>query len=120
MRFSARPSVPVFSWYDQQLLMRYTARAKHIEWRGSHADEARDAIQQAISELADRIGEHRLATAEGIVSANALHKRSSFSGDTNARLLLRGRFTRPISVPGAEAVAHSQISPTHSSGSSHA
>ena len=89
-------SVPVFA-VDARggaLLMRYSARARNIEWRA----ECRDALARLGEILAtsDWRIRYRLAAAEGVVCNNVLHTRSAFEDEGDARLLYRARYRKRV------------------------
>ncbi len=86
---------PVF-WLDQggRLAMRYTARARNVEWS---ADPAVQAAVAALRRLLDGPCPHvfsaRLEAGWGLVSNNVLHTREKFADDSTApRLLYRARY----------------------------
>jgi len=91
-----RQAGPVFSFDPQgNLHMRYSARAKNIEWK---ADSTTQAATKCLLNLFQQdspyIFRHRLEAGEGVISNNALHCRTGFSherGDTS-RLLYRARY----------------------------
>ena len=93
----ARPATigPVF-WLDRdgRLAMRYTARARNIEWSGEPAVQAAVA---ALRRILDGPGPHvftaRLEAGWGLVGNNVLHTREKFTDDSAApRLLYRARY----------------------------
>jgi hypothetical protein len=96
----AAQSGPVFSVHRdatgaRRLHMRYTARARSIEWKADEATRAAVAALEAL--LADPatpgVVRVRLEAGMGIVSNNVLHDRSAFVDDPAApRLVLRARW----------------------------
>jgi hypothetical protein len=92
-------TVPIFCTADDgELVMRYTRRGRHIEWRGGpRVIDAITALNDIVDELAEQAPSHRLEAGEGILCNNILHCRQSFEDDEDqGRLLLRGRFTEPL------------------------
>lgn len=90
-------SVPVFAVdaRDGGLLMRYTARARHVEWRA----ECRSALARLGEILAtsDWRIHHRLAASEGVICNNVLHTRAAFEDrEDGARLLYRARYRKRV------------------------
>lgn len=86
---------PVF-WLDRdgRLAMRYTARARNVEWS---ADPAVQRAVAALRRILDGPGPHvftaRLEAGWGLVSNNVLHTREKFTDDPAApRLLYRARY----------------------------
>ena len=87
---------PVFSVDPQGYLhMRYSARAKNIEWKDdSTTQEAAKCLLNLFQQDSPYILRHRLEAGEGVISNNALHCRTGFShekGDVS-RLLYRARY----------------------------
>lgn len=82
-------------------LVRYTNRRKHVTWLGgSQTEEAVDALRLSIDELKAHWLSWRLDAGEGVVSANALHKRTPYDdAPGTTRLLLRGRFAERPRAP---------------------
>lgn len=87
---------PVFL-VDRQtgaLHMRFTARARNIEWRQDKT--TRDAVDFLLSLLESNDGpviHHRLSAGQGLISNNVLHNRTAFEDDPIApRLVYRARF----------------------------
>jgi alpha-ketoglutarate-dependent taurine dioxygenase len=74
--------------------MRYSARAKNIQWKGDSAVRGALAFLTALLD-GDEPGilRHRLAPGQGLIANNVLHNRTGFSdGDGTSRLLYRARF----------------------------
>lgn len=94
---------PVFSVREGHLHMRYTGRARNIEWKETpEVQAARDALGRLFSKGDGYIYRHKLAPGEGYVSNNVLHNRSGFddSGPEGpARTLLRIRYLDRVSPP---------------------
>ncbi len=91
-----RQAGPVFSFDPQgNLHMRYSARAKNIEWKvDSTTQAAAKCLLNLFQQDSPYIFRHRLEAGEGVISNNALHCRTGFShekGDTS-RLLYRARY----------------------------
>jgi hypothetical protein len=106
----AEISIPVFAVADDgELVMRFTNRATHIQWRGGALFErARTALIEAIeaeSALAPRI---LLKRGQGLLCNNVLHCREAFDdGDasvapSSGRTLLRGRYLLPVAPYASE------------------
>ena len=97
-------SVPVFA-VDARcgaLLTRYTARARHVQWRA----ECRPALERLAEMLAtsDWRIHHRLAASEGVVCNNVLHTRDAFEDQEDApRLLYRARYRKRLGGAGWHA-----------------
>ena len=76
------------------LSMRYTARARNVEWSedpGVRAAAA--AIRRLLNGPDELILEHRLQPGQGLVANNVLHTREPFTDDpASPRLLYRARF----------------------------
>ena len=92
---------PVFSWLlnnagSPALHMRYSARQRNIEWRDDPSVQAAAAfLLRLFSEGDDHIFDYRLAPGEGLISNNALHRRSGFVDDPangRKRLVYRARY----------------------------
>lgn len=89
---------PVFSWMPDngKLHMRYSARQRNVVWRDDPAVRAAaQFLLRLFSEGDDRILRYRLAPGEGLVSNNALHRRSAFRDDPangRRRLVYRARY----------------------------
>ncbi|VAW73557.1 hypothetical protein MNBD_GAMMA14-549, partial [hydrothermal vent metagenome] len=94
---------PVFS-LDRQgnLHMRYSARARNIEWK---ADSTTQAATKYLLGLFQQdspyIFRHRLEAGEGVISNNALHCRTGFSHEDGSitRLLYRARYFDRVADP---------------------
>jgi alpha-ketoglutarate-dependent taurine dioxygenase len=87
-------SGPVFSTDGGALHMRYTARARSIEWR---PDEATRAAVQFLRQILDAGSPYvftlRLAGGQGLVCNNVLHDRSAFTdAPRRGRLVYRARY----------------------------
>jgi alpha-ketoglutarate-dependent taurine dioxygenase len=89
---------PVFSWMPEngKLHMRYSARQRNVIW-GDHpaVRAAADYLLRLFSEGDDRMLRYRLEPGEGLVSNNALHRRSAFRDDPangRRRLVFRARY----------------------------
>ncbi len=76
------------------LHMRYSARARNIEWRqDAHIKAATEFITEFLRSDSVYIFRYRLAANEGVISNNVLHNRTAFIDKTGAeRLLYRARF----------------------------
>ena len=91
-------SGPVFSWINgnSQLHMRYSARQRHIEWQQTDAVQAAAAFLLSLFSIGDdHIFEYRLQPGEGLISNNALHRRTGFTDDPatgRKRLVYRARY----------------------------
>ena len=76
------------------LLMRYTQRKTHIEWRED--DMTRQALSllgDLLSSDSDHILNARLKPGEGLICNNVLHNRSGFSDSpAHTRIMLRARY----------------------------
>lgn len=99
---------PVFSvgpWGE--LHMRYSARARNIQWRDDAATQ--DAVRFLNETLAadgPYVFHHRMAPGEGLLCNNVLHNRTAFTdgGGEGGRLLYRGRYLDRIAATGLDAV----------------
>lgn len=97
---------PVISCDDGSMHMRYTARARSVEWRPD--DITRAAVQclnGILSEDAPHVFTVRLAGGQGLVCNNVLHNRSAFVDDMASgarRLVYRARY--PNRIAEREAV----------------
>lgn len=69
---------PVFARRDGQLLMRYSARARNIDWH-PEAASARAALDELFSSQCDFILRHKLSAGEGYITRNVLHTRGAFT-----------------------------------------
>jgi hypothetical protein len=87
---------PVFSIHpaDGTLHMRYSARARNIEWRRDGALRvALSRMDHLFSSDTPYIFRHRLEPGECLISNNVLHNRSGFRDDpVRKRLLFRVRY----------------------------
>jgi alpha-ketoglutarate-dependent taurine dioxygenase len=85
---------PVFAVRDGFLHMRYSARRRHVQWRGDQATQAaRSALDRLFSSEPIFTFRHRLQAGEGVVSNNVLHDRAGFEDQPGAgRLLYRVRY----------------------------
>lgn len=91
-----RQTGPVFSVDSRGYLhMRYSARARNIEWK---ADSTTQAAAECLLNLfqpdSPYIFRHRLEAGEGVISNNTLHCRNGFSHEKGnaSRLLYRARY----------------------------
>lgn len=86
-------SAPVFAVdAGGALLMRYSARARHIEWR-AECRAAAARLGEALEEAAQWRISRRLAASEGVICNNVLHNRAAFEDDgAHARHLYRARY----------------------------
>ncbi len=99
----ARRTGPVFSVdAGGRLHMRYSARARNIEWKAdSTTQAAAEYLLSLFQQDSPYIFRHRLEAGEGVISNNALHCRSGFShqnGETS-RLLYRARYFDRVMIP---------------------
>lgn len=77
---------------DGRLGMRYTARARNVEWSPA-ARPAAEAIRRILDGPCPHVFEARLEAGQGLVSNNVLHTRERFQEDPAApRLLYRARY----------------------------
>ncbi|HEY5734404.1 MAG TPA: TauD/TfdA family dioxygenase [Gammaproteobacteria bacterium] len=89
-------SNPVFQIDPENgaLLMRYTQRKTHIQWRED--DMTRQALSllgDLLSSDSDHILNMRLKPGEGLICNNVLHNRSGFSdSQAHSRIMLRARY----------------------------
>jgi len=89
-------SSPVFQIDPENgnLLMRYTQRKTHIQWRED--DMTRQALSllgDLLSSDSDHILNARLKPGEGLICNNVLHNRSGFSdSQAHTRIMLRARY----------------------------
>lgn len=92
----------VFSVDNGALHMRYSARSRNVNWRGTpETQAARAALDRLFSSESSYIFTHTLQPGEGLVSNNVLHNRTGFedSSDPGAgRLLYRVRYRDRIRV----------------------
>ncbi len=93
-----RQSGPVFSVEaaDGRLHMRYTARARNIEWRDDAATRRAVAcLGDLLNSATDYIFTYRMKAGEGLICNNILHNRSGFTNGGEPgqqRLLYRARY----------------------------
>ncbi len=76
------------------LHMRYTARARSIQWKDDSATRAAvRALEQLLADDSPTVFRYRLNAGEGLLCNNVLHNRTAFrdAGDTR-RLLYRARY----------------------------
>ena len=98
---------PVFS-VDPcgNLHMRYSARARNIEWKNdSTTQAAAEYLLNLFQQDSPYIFRHRLEAGEGVISNNALHCRTGFSheGGEVSRLLYRARYFDRVASSDQEA-----------------
>lgn len=95
---------PVFATRHGRLHMRYTARARNIQWRDDPATQAaRAALDRLYSRATVFTFELRMKAGQGLIANNVIHCRSGFEdGDTPAarRLLYRVRYLDRIETLG--------------------
>jgi alpha-ketoglutarate-dependent taurine dioxygenase len=77
-----------------RLLMRYTRRKTHIQWRD---DEPTQTALSLLGDLLDSDSDHilrvKLNPGEGLICNNVLHNRSAFTDDPgHPRIMLRARY----------------------------
>ena len=89
-------SGPVFATLDGGIVMRYTHRQRHAEWRDDPATRsARAQLRAYLESSCDARVNRPLMSGEGIISNNVLHRRDGFqndAGDRAPRRILRARF----------------------------
>ena len=95
---------PVFSVDAHgHLHMRYSARARNIEWKDdARVRRAAERLLGLFEDASPYIFRHRLEAGEGIISNNVLHCRTAFSDDPAAgrgRLLYRARYFDRAQTP---------------------
>ncbi|HHJ15953.1 MAG TPA: taurine catabolism dioxygenase TauD [Gammaproteobacteria bacterium] len=88
---------PVFSVDSGgHLHMRYSARARNIDWKGnSTTHAAAEFLLNLFQQDSPYIFRHQLKSGEGILGNNVLHCRTSFEDDpagSQTRLLYRARY----------------------------
>ncbi|RAU23381.1 taurine catabolism dioxygenase TauD [Paramagnetospirillum kuznetsovii] len=88
---------PVFSVdAGGHLHMRYTARARNVEWSEA-ARPAAEAIRRHLDAPSPYIFEHILQAGQGLIANNPLHTREPFTDDpARPRLLYRARYHERI------------------------
>lgn len=94
-------TVPVFAVCpDGELLMRFSARKRHVEWPiDSESEDALEALRMTLEELGRDAFQCHLAPGHGLLSNNALHKRTAFANTAGkTRLILRARFFTPFAL----------------------
>lgn len=104
---------PVFALRDGQLLMRYSARARNIEWHPA-AETARAALSELFSSGSDFILRHKLSAGEGYITRNVLHTRTAFTdsaGVGGGRLVLRVRYRDALKAWAGSTTHQEQQSP---------
>ncbi len=75
------------------LVMRYTARKRHIAWRDDTVTRAAVAALEEILESDPLILRHKMQPGEGLICNNVLHTRTGFeNGEGGGRLLYRVRY----------------------------
>ncbi|WP_333824421.1 TauD/TfdA family dioxygenase [Pinisolibacter sp.] len=89
------------------LLMRYTARKRHISWAEDSVTRAAVAALEEICATDPLVFRLRLDAGQGVVCNNVLHDRTGFGDETHStRLLLRLRsYDRLFASPGLAAPA---------------
>jgi len=92
---------PVFSVIGGRLHMRYSARARNVEWTSSPAlATARERLTRLLSQPGVYMFRHKLRPGEGYVTNNVLHNRAGFTQLGGAgRLLLRARYLDRVETP---------------------
>ncbi len=91
---------PVFStWGDNNLHMRYTARAHNVIWKNNQITHAAvQALDNLLNSADPAIFRATLESGWGLISNNVLHDRSGFEDDKDAtRLLYRLRYFDALS-----------------------
>jgi hypothetical protein len=78
----------------QALVMRYTARKRHVVWRDDAATKEAAKALEEIFESDPLIVRAKFRPGEGLICNNILHNRTGFkdSADGPGRLLYRLRF----------------------------
>lgn len=89
---------PVFAVRpDGRLHMRFTNRARNIQWRDDPATaEAVAALKEILADPSPWHFRGRLESGWGLVSNNVLHTRTGFQDGVHPRLLYRARYYDPI------------------------
>lgn len=92
---------PVFSVEGNELIMRYTARTRSIEWRDDPMTrEAVAFLQNLLVEGDPMMLEAKLKPGQGVFNNNALHNRTAFDpsevGNHSRRIMYRVRFNNRI------------------------
>ncbi len=107
-RIRAAVTGPVFSVDAQTgtLHMRYTARARNVEWRDEPLTrEAAAFLLDVLSGDSPYVFRHRLAPGQGLVCNNVLHARAGFRdapAPGKRRLVYRARYHDRIAAEPAE------------------
>ncbi len=85
---------------SEALVMRYTARKRHVIWRQDAATQAAVNALEEVLASDPLIIRHKLRPGEGLICNNILHNRSGFADgvDDKGRLLYRLRFHDRISL----------------------
>ena len=87
---------PVFQVDSEtdNLLMRYTQRKTHIQWRDDEITrQALSLLGDLLASDSDHILKKRLKPGEGLICNNVLHNRSGFSDSpAHTRVMLRARY----------------------------
>lgn len=92
---------PVFWVEGDDLIMRYTARTRSIEWRDDPVTrEAVAFLQNLLVEGDPLMLEAKLKPGQGVFNNNALHNRTAFDptevGNHSRRIMYRVRFNKRI------------------------
>lgn len=92
---------PVFHIEGNDLIMRYTARTRSIEWRDDPITrEAVAFLQNLLIEGDPLMREIKLKPGQGVLNNNALHNRTAFDaeevGNHSRRIMYRVRFNKRI------------------------
>ena len=83
---------------SESLYMRYTQRKKNIDFLDStEIKQAVEHLDALLSTKTDYHFQHLMQSGQGLLCNNILHRRNSFTDDSNnPRLLLRGRYFNRI------------------------
>jgi len=92
---------PVFWIEGNDLIMRYTARTRSIEWRDDPTTQKAVAFLQNLLVKGDPLMlEAKLKPGQGVFNNNALHNRTAFDadevGNNSRRIMYRVRFNKRI------------------------
>ena len=92
---------PVFHVEGDDLIMRYTARTRSIEWRDDPTTrEAVAFLQNLLIEGDPLMLEAKLKPGQGVINNNSLHNRTAFDpaevGNNSRRVMYRVRFNERI------------------------
>jgi len=92
---------PVFHIEGDDLIMRYTARTRSIEWRDDPKTREAVAFLQNLLIAGDPLMlEAKLKPGQGVINNNALHNRTAFDpaevGSHSRRIMYRVRFNNRI------------------------